>query len=139
LDFTSTDIWQGGRRRWVTAVDQRQWWMFTFSWTSGMTLIAFLVGGKINLRNTTLFSSPIDLSLSNHCGTLPSMLVANIPQLLMSYIYLGLNNILSTILAMNEWCGYSTESGKPPKGLRVTSPAPDTEQRSTYFLSVPYK
>lgn len=40
---------------------------------------------------------------------------------------------------VDEWCGYSSESGKPPKGLKVTSPAPGTEQRSTYFLSVPYK
>ncbi|KAJ5355450.1 uncharacterized protein N7496_012662 [Penicillium cataractarum] len=139
LTFDSSDTWHCRRQRWIAAVDKRQWWIFTLSWASGMTLIAFLVSGKITPRNTTLFSSPIDLSLPNHSHTLPSMLIANMPQLLMSYVYLGLNNIMSTILAMNEWCGYSAESGKPPKGLRVTSPAPGTEQRSTYFLSVPYK
>jgi hypothetical protein len=66
-------------------------------------------------------------------------LVANIPQVLISYIYLGLNNVMTTMLVMHEWCSYSAGSRKPAKGLRVTSPVPGSEQRSTYFLSLPYK
>ncbi|KAJ6161058.1 hypothetical protein N7470_004454 [Penicillium chermesinum] len=72
-------------------------------------------------------------------STLSAIITANLPQFAMSYIYLGLNNAVSSILAMKEWCGYSLGSSKPSKGLRVTKPAPNTAQRSSYFLSVPYK
>ncbi|OJJ84492.1 uncharacterized protein ASPGLDRAFT_34996 [Aspergillus glaucus CBS 516.65] len=86
-------------------------------------------------------------------NVLAGFLKANVLQLLVSYIYLALNNILTTMLAMGEWCAYSscaergteaqTSSDKDQdedgKGLRVSSPAPNTAQRSTYTLSVPLK
>lgn len=43
------------------------------------------------------------------------------------------------MLAMVEWCGYTAGPKSQAKGLRVSSPVPDTEQRSTYTLSVPLK
>ncbi|KAJ6086616.1 hypothetical protein N7467_005530 [Penicillium canescens] len=41
------------------------------------------------------------------------------------------------MLAMKEWCMHATR--RQHKGLRVSSPAPNTAQRSKYFLSVPFK
>lgn len=36
---------------------------------------------------------------------LSSFIITNIPQVLISYIYLGLNYIMTTMLAMREWWG----------------------------------
>jgi hypothetical protein len=73
----------------------------------------------------------------NTMGVLRGFIVGNLFQLIVSYVYLALNNILSTMLAMAEWCAYAID--RPRKGLRVSSPAPYTAQRSKYFLSVPFK
>ncbi|GIK01915.1 hypothetical protein Aspvir_005956 [Aspergillus viridinutans] len=47
--------------------------------------------------------------------------------------------MMTTMLAMAEWCSYTVGPTSQPKALRVSSPVPDTEQKSTYTLSVPLK
>ena len=64
---------------------------------------------------------------------LPSVLIANSPQLLGSYIFLGFNYLLTCMLTGHEWISYSQRR----QTLRVTRPA--GEQRSTYFLQLPYR
>ena len=68
---------------------------------------------------------------------LSAILVANVPQILVSYFYLALNNIMTTMLAMAEWTSFAR--GAAAKGLRVSKPVPGSQQRSTYFLSAPYR
>lgn len=146
------DIWNGGRASWLRAPSTWQYIIIIALWLAmlgigalGATIIAF--GGSGNIPTTDLgvswssFASPNSegFNLPGKSRILAFFLVVNLPQLGVSYIYLGLNNIMSTMLAMHEWCGYSPASQKPAKSLRVSSPIPNTEQRASYFLSIPYK
>ncbi|KAL4908768.1 hypothetical protein BDW74DRAFT_187317 [Aspergillus multicolor] len=61
------------------------------------------------------------------------ILVANAPQVVISFLYIFYNNLLTRQLVAAEWVRFLQESGK--KGLRVSSPR--GMQRSSYFLSLP--
>lgn len=55
------------------------------------------------------------------------------PQLLLSFLYLSYNSLFTSMLLAQEWNGYATCR----KALRVTSPK--GQQRSTYYLQLPYR
>jgi len=59
--------------------------------------------------------------------------LVNIPQLLLSVVYLAFNTLYISAAQAHEWNRMATTR----KGLRVTSP--QGEQRSTYFLQIPYR
>jgi hypothetical protein len=59
--------------------------------------------------------------------------MANVFQLFYSGLYYMYNGVLSCMLVAREWSKYSTHR----KALRVSNPT--GAQRSSYFLSVPYK
>lgn len=61
------------------------------------------------------------------------ILIANTPQLLLSLVYLFYNGLFTCILVSAEWTSYAHEK----KSLRVSRPK--GQQRSTYFLSLPYR
>lgn len=61
------------------------------------------------------------------------VLLANLPQLFVTYFYLSFNSFYTTMLVAREWSSYT----KHRKGLRVTRPV--GMQRSTYWLSVPFR
>ncbi|KAI1842909.1 hypothetical protein JX266_010927 [Neoarthrinium moseri] len=63
------------------------------------------------------------------------VLVSNSPQMLMSFLYLFYNNILTRQVVADEWLRFLRKDGKKP--LRVSSPV--GMQRSSYFLSLPFK
>lgn len=73
-----------------------------------------------------------DRSLRYFMGRL---LKANWLQVMVSFLYLFYNNILTRQLVTDELLRYLREDGKKP--LRVSSPV--GMQRSTYFLSLPWK
>ena len=64
---------------------------------------------------------------------LASVLIANLPQLILSFIYLNINTLYTTFWLAQEWNQFSIER----KSLRVSNPK--GEQRSTHFLQLPYK
>lgn len=66
---------------------------------------------------------------------LTNVLIANSPQLLMSFLYLFINNIITRQAAINELEHFLRADGKKP--LRVSSPI--GMQRSSYFLALPFK
>ena len=68
-------------------------------------------------------------SFGGTSGILLTALIANIPQLLLSFH----NGIYTCMLLTDEWSGYAHER----KALRVTQPR--GSQRSTYRLQLPYK
>jgi hypothetical protein len=55
------------------------------------------------------------------------------PQVLLSICYINLNTVCTSMASSAEWNNLATDR----KGLRVTKPNGD--QRSTYFLQLPYK
>lgn len=67
-------------------------------------------------------------------GLLSYILVANMPQLIMSLLYFSYNNLFTRMLSAVEWNGFANER----KGVRVSS-KPMGAQRSRYFLQLPYR
>lgn len=71
--------------------------------------------------------------LTGFSGLLFIVLVANLPQVLLSFLFLTYNGLFTCMLLGDEWNGYAHER----KTLRVTNPT--GLQRSTYRLQLPYK
>jgi hypothetical protein len=61
-------------------------------------------------------------------------LIANTPQLILSFLYFVYNGLFTAMLTGHEWTSYAYNR----KGLRV-SRKPSRNQRSTYFLQLPYR
>jgi hypothetical protein len=65
-------------------------------------------------------------------GLIATTLFANLPQGILSFLYLTYNGLFSCMLGSLEWSRF----GRFRKTLRVT--APEGGQRSTYYLQLPY-
>ncbi|KAF9885044.1 hypothetical protein FE257_000775 [Aspergillus nanangensis] len=61
-------------------------------------------------------------------------IIANTPQVVFSILYLTVNSVWTSMTLAAEWNSYSVHR----KGLRVSS-HPQGHQRTTYFLSLPYR
>ena len=61
-------------------------------------------------------------------------IMANIPQPIFSVLYFTYNGLFTTVALANQWSQFA----RLPKGLRI-SDTPRGSQRSTYFLSLPYR
>ncbi|OSS51456.1 hypothetical protein B5807_04021 [Epicoccum nigrum] len=61
------------------------------------------------------------------------VMMANLPQVLLSYLYLAFNALYMQMFMAEEWCTYACER----KSLRVTAPV--GQQRSTYWLNMPFR
>ena len=72
------------------------------------------------------------LSESSSHVLLSSVLVANLPQLVLSILYFTYNSLYTSMLAAHEWSRFA----RYRKALRVTRPT--GEQRSTYWLQLPW-
>ena len=64
---------------------------------------------------------------------IPTILIANFPQALLSFLYLTYNALFTCMLTAKEWSAFAHQR----KTLRVTSPVGN--QRSTYWLQLPYR
>lgn len=71
--------------------------------------------------------------LSNIKGLVVNILLANLPQIILSFIYLTYNAAFTAICITNEYGGFS----KVRKPLRVSNP--HGNQRSTFYLNLPYR
>jgi len=67
-------------------------------------------------------------------GRLWNVLVANLPQLILSFAYFTYNALFTSMLAGLEWSKMAWQK----KSMRV-SQTPQGEQRSSYFLQLPYR
>lgn len=86
--------------------------------------------GAVDIRALAILDSQTQSKGFRDSG---SIIVANLPQLCISVLYLLYNSIITPMLLGDEWDRFSYSR----KTLRVTLPIGG--QRSTYFLSVPYK
>jgi hypothetical protein len=71
--------------------------------------------------------------LSVRTSVVGGVLLANLPQAALSYLYLAFNALYTNMFVAQEWSSYKTTR----KPLRVTSPV--GQQRNTYWLNVPYR
>ena len=62
-------------------------------------------------------------------------LLSNCPQLFVTFVYYFYNNTLTNMLSAAEYSSY----GLHQKPLRVTWPIKGSQQRSTYWLNIPYQ
>lgn len=137
------------RRAWSSAFPPRMV-AFLVLFKAGLVVL-----GAIAIRfNTTMFGeSGYDLALIGQSswdkkvntlyhsqfyptvglGFVAIVLIANIPQLIISIVYTVYNNALTRMLLAAEFNNYAAKY----KPLRVSFPT--GEQRSTYYLSVPYR
>lgn len=67
-----------------------------------------------------------------HLPLFAAAVLSNLPQLLISYVYITFNALFTCMLAGREWMQFAAQR----KPLRVTSPV--GQQRSTYWLQLPY-
>lgn len=104
---------------------------------------------RSGLQNTELASTSISHLWSLGFGTVTAeslvsldsnknhivitIMIANSPQLILSFLYLTYNGLYTCMLLADEWNDYAHNR----KALRVTSPS--GAQRSTYRLQLPYK
>jgi hypothetical protein len=87
----------------------------------------------ISLTTSVIVDYLIDVSLPfSQDSIIPFVLLANVPQALISFIYVTYNGLFTTMLANREWARYAVKRA----ALRVS--VPDAGQRSTYFLQLPY-
>lgn len=115
--------------------------------TISAALALFLNGSDASSLQSTKFShlwalgysavtseQMIDMSdLKGSSGLIATSIIANLPQAILSFLYLTYNGLLTCMLLAYEWSSYSHKRAP----LRVTSPTED--QRGTYWLQLPYR
>ncbi|GAB1740943.1 hypothetical protein NU219Hw_g6013t1 [Hortaea werneckii] len=68
-------------------------------------------------------------------GLVSAVLVANLPQAIISFIYLTYNGLFTSLCLAHEYSSYGLRERKKP--LRVTTP--HGQQRSSYYLHLPFR
>ena len=86
-----------------------------------------------NVNPETLISMNHNQDLSGPTHVVFTTLIANSPQIILSFLYFAYNGIFTCMLLAEEWSAY----GFQRKFLRVTTPR--GQQRSTYRLQLPYR
>lgn len=72
------------------------------------------------------------ISAQGNGGLFAMILLSNLPQAILSFLYLLYNGLFTCMLQADEWSQFCAQR----KALRVSSPT--GAQRSTYFLHLPY-
>ncbi|EEU37270.1 uncharacterized protein NECHADRAFT_22243, partial [Fusarium vanettenii 77-13-4] len=139
------------RYRWSDAASSRRWF-YTLA-IFGVSLMGMIIffGLIIDLIKNNDIVNPFSIgfgsvdtaavmtylsiptSTKHRYRILAAVVVANLPQMIFSVITFSLNNLLTVIYTAQEWEGFS----RYRKTLRVSEPK--GEQRSTYFLQLPYR
>ncbi|KAK5124153.1 hypothetical protein LTR85_001856 [Meristemomyces frigidus] len=139
------------RRRWFAAASIKRWCITIGLCLAGLLTGASLLGigadaiqGYLSSGQTIFdlgFGSVdsralIDVGLPQGGaeGLVSAVLLANLPQAIVSFLYLTYNGLFTCMLLCHEYSKYAMDSRRKP--LRVTSPR--GQQRSTYYLQLPY-
>ncbi|KAI9037923.1 uncharacterized protein KD926_011446 [Aspergillus affinis] len=136
--------YSGKLNRWGSSISSR-WGFFIFFWlVSFIICFILLLLSILGLRSSAgdilkgklgAISSETILSIESSGNSLvASSFIANLPQLILSFLYVAYNSLLTSMCLAAEWSAY----GITRKGLRV-SHSPKVAQRSNYFLSIPYR
>ncbi|CAZ83958.1 unnamed protein product [Tuber melanosporum] len=136
---------QEGVQRWRTSVSKTRWITCNFLCSIAIIVTGVLLrmgivhSGKylstdIKSMWTRGFGKANAASLLTiHFGNITqAILLANLPQTILSFLYLTHNSLFTCMLSGHEWSLFSHHH----RTLRVTSPIPG--QRSTYWLQIPY-
>ncbi|KAI9738738.1 MAG: hypothetical protein M1834_008243 [Cirrosporium novae-zelandiae] len=150
---TTPKTWNPEKPFWYKAASLKRW--LTCIILQVCTIVLSIAGFLLSLGLDNLSDTSTDTSFStlwnNGFGAIrgnslvdlgnqvasPSLvigyiLLANLPQGILSFLYLMYNALYTAMLLAHEWNGYAHSR----KTLRVTSPT--GKQRSTYNLQLPY-
>ncbi|KAG0126958.1 hypothetical protein HOY82DRAFT_626513 [Tuber indicum] len=134
-----------GVQRWWTSVSKTRW--LTCIFFCSTTIIVTGVFLRMGIVNDRLYwSTDIKSMWARGFGKVSNgslvtfgfgnitqaVLLANLPQTVLSFLYLTYNSLFTCMLSGHEWSLFSHHH----RTLRVTSPRPG--QRSTYWLQIPY-
>ncbi|KAF3045926.1 hypothetical protein E8E12_007517 [Didymella heteroderae] len=141
--------WDAQRRRWKDATSRKRRFvtLALFTVTLGL-VIGLLIWGVREMNQTQstktydalrLGFGALDPRTVISSGSFPTdmvslTLIANLPQLILSFLYFAYNGLFTAMLMGYEWLSYAHKR----KGLRI-SRRPVKHQRSTYFLQLPYR
>ncbi|KAL1647415.1 hypothetical protein SLS58_002743 [Diplodia intermedia] len=150
--ISTPDTYKLEHVRWYKAASKRRWLSSFFTITVGVGAILALLAYAISdlrRRGDSDLKHLWELGLGKiHSATLiqgwaipttgdsaitGTVLIANLPQALLSFIYLMLNGLCTNMLLAFEWSKFSAAR----RTLRVSEPR--GAQRSTYFLQIPYR
>ncbi|EXJ70327.1 uncharacterized protein A1O5_06395 [Cladophialophora psammophila CBS 110553] len=149
----STALYSGNvRHRWSKAVSLRRWLICLFLYIASLSVAAgFLGRGVTAIVGSKSLSSLWSIGLGNGSGRtliqndamlrsgrsalITSVVLANIPQLVLSLLYFTYNGLFTCMLLASEWKSYSLRR----KGLRISSARPKGAERSGYFLQLPFR
>ncbi|KAK5045445.1 hypothetical protein LTR84_009309 [Exophiala bonariae] len=144
--------WKATRRRWFNSASKKRWMLCNILYLATIAIALYLlIVGLRNLKDQNATSTSLRTLWDIGFGTanvksliafdsrgnfsdhriLTMALVANLPQLLLSFVYLTYNGLFTCMLSAQEW----NNMGIKRKGLRVSVQSGD--QRSTHFLSLP--
>ncbi len=139
------------RPRWSRAVSTRRWLTCLFLYATALSTAAGYLGTGVKAMagSTSLsslwsigFGTPSgrtlvqnDATQSGKASLIAAVVLANIPQLVLSMLYFTYNGLFTCMLLASEWNSYSTER----KGLRISSSHPQGAQRAGYFLQLPFR
>lgn len=146
------DVWQPTKQRWFSAASELRWLLCISLFAIALIVIGSLLGWAISsLPDPKSIKTLWSLGLgrvhpqaliegwaianlsSGNSQILASVLIANLPQALLSFLYLTLNGLCTSMFLADEWSRF----GRYRKPLRVSTPK--MGQRKTYFLQLPYR
>ncbi|PUU79607.1 hypothetical protein B9Z19DRAFT_1100738 [Tuber borchii] len=129
-------------RGWWNSVSKTRWITCNFFCSIAIIITGVLLGMGIGQERrlvSTDFNSLGFGKLSNVSlvtirfqNITQAILLANLPQTILSFLYLTYNSLFTCMLVGHEWSLFSHHH----RTLRVTSPRPG--QRSTHWLQIPY-
>jgi len=132
-------------KRWYNAVSPKRWTVSMLSCITTLLIVGWLLRialkndnnapnpivnytfGALNPNAVTGFRTPHGIAALAAC-----VLMANLPQMILSFLYVLYNGLYTSMHLAHEYGGYAAAR----KPLRVT--VPKGAQRSTYWLQLPY-
>ncbi|RSL62691.1 hypothetical protein CEP53_004706 [Fusarium sp. AF-6] len=150
-DWSGARAWTPVKRRWAAAISRRRWKAGIFLYSIPLSVaLFFLIFGIIRLPGSKDLGSLWRLgfgavtevtlirqssrSITMSFNMTESVILSNLPHFVFSGLYFQYNALFTGMLAAKEWSDF----GRKRKGLRVSSD-PRGEQRSRYFLQLPYR
>ncbi|KAI1126490.1 hypothetical protein F5Y10DRAFT_293741 [Nemania abortiva] len=129
--------WRGLRPRRIASVPRQVWALSYLLFSIAISVCIYLITTTIlggTFSRGQFLSSDLNPVVGLPIHTfLPSVLVANAPQILLSLSYVAFNNLFTYFCVAIEWEAFSSKY----LPLRVTDPK--DEQISTYRLQLPYR
>ncbi|KIY01525.1 uncharacterized protein Z520_03077 [Fonsecaea multimorphosa CBS 102226] len=140
------------RQKWLKAVSMRRWAACFILYIGGLSAAAAFLGRGISaMVGSKSLSSLWSIGLGTVSGRtliqndavfgsgktalMAAVVLANIPQLILSLLYFTYNGLFTCMLLASEWNSYSVRR----KGLRISSSQCKGAQRSGYRLQLPYR